>query len=93
MTEGDWVEVDGLRFDAIVPGATSFTEGGEYADYETGSVGRNLSATLQDVVLRPGKVLLIRWTPDPVSNGEALGVDDIRLKCSKQALGTTLIYR
>ena len=93
VTEGNWVEVDGLRFDAIAPGATSFTEGGEYADYETGSVGRNLSATLQDVVLRPGKVLLIRWTPDPVSNGEALGVDDIRLKCSKQALGTTLIYR
>ena len=93
VTEGNWVEVDGLRFDAITPGATSFTEGGEYADYATGSVGRNLGATLQDVVLQPGKVLLIRWTPDAVSNGEALGVDDVRLKCSKQPLGTTLIYR
>lgn len=91
--EGNWVEVEGLRFDATLHDNNSLEAAGVYADYATGSVWRNLAATLQDVVLQPREMLLIRWTPDPVSNGEALGVDDVRLKCSKQPLGTTLTYR
>ncbi len=84
--EGDWRQVDALRFDAVA----SLAAGGAGADYVTGSVKAELQGTLENVELAPDKVLMLRWRPDGVSNGEALGVDDVVLTCDAVRLGTML---
>ena len=75
--DGAWTEIEALRFDAVRNLAAS----GVQADAATGSVFADLSSTLTGVRLRPGEILHLRWVPDPVSNGDALGVDDVSLTC------------
>ena len=91
-----WHEVEALRFDATGPGegtnslAAAASVG--KADWATGSAFANLEAVLGGVVLHSGEVLMLRWSPDPVSNGEVLGVDDVSISCSATNLGTTMRF-
>lgn len=90
---GEWVEVDALRFDALAPGeGNSLEAAGDAADPATGSMARTMEATLEGVRLLPGKVLIFRWVPDAVANGEALGVDDVSLTCVARPIGTVLLF-
>ncbi|MBQ1819893.1 MAG: hypothetical protein II120_06790 [Bacteroidales bacterium] len=90
---GEWVEVDALRFDALAPGeGNSLEAAGDAADPATGSMARTMEATLEGVRLLPGKVLIFRWVPDAVANGEALGVDDVSLTCVARPIGTVLFF-
>ncbi len=90
---GEWVEVNALKFDALAPGeGNAFGAAGEAADPATGSMARTLEATLDGVRLLPGKVLIFRWVPDAVANGEALGVDDVSLTCAARPIGTVLLF-
>ena len=90
---GEWVEVDALRFDALAPGdGNSLEAAGDAADPATGSMTRTIEATLEGVRLLPGKVLIFRWVPDAVANGEALGVDDVSLTCEARPAGTVLLF-
>ena len=91
-----WHEVEALRFDATGPGegtnslAAAASVG--KADWATGSAFANLEAVLEGVLLHSGEVLMLRWRPDPVSNGEVLGVDDVSITCSATSLGTTMRF-
>ena len=87
---GAWEEVDALKFDAVA--SLQEAEASGRADYATGSAFANLTATLTGRMLHPGEVLMLRWTSDPVANGEALGVDDVALTCSAMSLGTTMRF-
>ena len=88
--------MEALRFDATGPGegtnslAAAASVG--KADWATGSAFANLEAVLEGVVLHSGEVLMLRWSPDPVSNGEVLGVDDVSISCSATSLGTTMRF-
>ena len=82
---GDWDEVDALKFDAVA--SLPEAEASGRADYATGSAFANLTATLTGRRLHPGEVLMLRWTSDPVANGEALGVDDVALTCERHSEG------
>ena len=82
---GDWNEVDALQFDAVA--SLQEAEASGRADYATGSAFANLTATLTGRMLHPGEVLMLRWTSDPVANGEALGVDDVGLTCERHSEG------
>lgn len=84
----EWMDVASLKFDAVA----SLSAGGANVDFATGSVFADMSATLEGVSLRPGKVLLLRWTPDPVSNGDVLGVDDVSLSCASEGRGMILHF-
>ena len=74
--EGQWVEVESLRFDAV----PLLSAASAAADYSTGSVRATRQATLEGVVLRQGEVLMLRWTPDSVPNGESLGIDNLSVR-------------
>ena len=87
---GDWIAVDALQFDAVA--SLQEAEANGRADYAAGSAFANLTATLTGQRLHPGEVLMLRWSSDPVANGEALGVDDISLSCSTTSLGTTMRF-
>ena len=86
-----WHAVEALRFDATGPGegtnslAAAASVG--KADWVTGSAFANLEAALEGVAVRSGEVLLLRWRPDPFSNGEVLGVDDVGLTCERHSTG------
>ena len=82
---GAWDEVDALKFDAVA--SLQEAEASGRADYATGSAFANLTATLTGKRLHPGEVLMLRWTSDPVANGEALGVDDVALTCERHSEG------
>ena len=89
-----WHAVEALRFDATGPGegtnslAAAASVG--KADWATGSAFANLEAVLEGVVLHSGEVLMLRWSPDPVSNGEVLGVDDVEIRCERRSKGTRM---
>ena len=85
-TSGDWIDVEPLRFDAVF----GLDAGGANVDAATGSVFANMSAELEGVDLPPGGVLLLRWTPDPVANGDVLGVDDVSLTCVSPGRGMVI---
>ena len=89
---GAWQEVDELRFDAMDHTANSLADAAiaDRADYATGSAFSNLSATLNEVQLKRGEVLMFRWWPDPVSNGEVLGIDNLVLGCTASGPGLVL---
>ena len=82
---GDWDEVNALKFDAVA--SLQEAEASGRVDYATGSAFANLTATLTGKRLHPGEVLMLRWTSDPVANGEALGVDDVALTCERHSEG------
>ena len=86
-----WHEVEALRFDATGPGegTNSLVAAASVgkADWATGSAFANLEAVLGGVVVHSGEVLMLRWSPDPVSNGEALGVDDVGVRCERHSTG------
>ena len=82
---GAWDGVDALQFDAVA--SLQEAEASGRADYATGSAFANLTATLTGRRLHPGEVLMLRWTSDPVANGEALGVDDVGLTCERHSEG------
>lgn len=75
---GDWREIPALRFDAVA----SLAIAGDVADEATGSVRIAHRLALDGVRLARGQVLMLRWRPDGVANGEALGVDDVSLRCA-----------
>ena len=83
-----WTDMASLRFDAV----SSLEAGGVGVDAATGSVFADLSATFEGATLCPGDVLLLRWAPDPVANGDVLGVDDVSLSCVSSGRGTVLHF-
>ena len=84
--EGGWQEVDALKFDAVA----TFADGGDHADDATKSVYSDLSSALGSVALRKGEILMLRWRPDGVPKGDALGVDDVVLTCAEPSSSTGL---
>ena len=88
VTDERWMDVTALRFNAVA----SLSAGGTNVDSATGSVFADLSAVVEGLSLQPGEILLLRWTPDPVSNGDVLGVDDVSLSCASEGRGMTLHF-
>ena len=84
--EGDWREVVSARFNAVY----SLEAAGVDADYSTGSVSKAYRLSLENVELKPGQVLMLRWRQDRVSGGEALGVDDVEITCERRYGGMTV---
>ena len=88
--DGAWIEVTPLKFNA--EGSLAEAELKDKADYATGSAFAMLSAELGGVSIKAGEVLMLRWTSDPIANGEALGVSDVSLRCVAPANGMVMQF-
>ncbi|MBR7180334.1 MAG: hypothetical protein IKD42_01775 [Kiritimatiellae bacterium] len=86
-SEGEWHELEAMRLTAKTWDDYNNATDGENGFDKTNVCRRETKeASLDGIELAPGNTLVIRFVPKGVASGEALGIDNLSLRCNAEEI-------